>query len=337
MGVNALKLPFSEVDGVQAEVGFRWFETRRNPAAWNQLLAYGPQRLFNLSEMLAAHAQGGSYSRGIIFQQPDGRRIAMGALLNERQSRPSLEMLAFPALATTGDPDLLIALSAWLSMQQITDIQIGSFTGGVEGYRLPEQGLTSRNRLEFEWNLRDAPEQRFRSLRSNHKRKLRRLLKEELELRKVERYQAEQLTRLRLEWGRRRSMPTGFRHTVGMYLYYRFLHRNLTQTGIANLYGLYNRSGKLLSLAYMLESDDVAFYMIGASSEEGYRLNASLRLFWDLSKYYSDRGYQFLNLGGVPADAAIEGHAEHGVFRFKTGFGCEPITRTSLSIATWGT
>lgn len=332
MSANAFDLHFPEAVGAQEQAGFSWFETSQDPAAWDRLVGHGPQRMFNMSFLLNAHATGGSSSAGIVLQRPGGQRVPMGVLISEAHARKSLRMLTFPSLASTGDPDLVVALSEWLFTQEIKEIQLDSYTGGAEGYRLPASGVSVRDRLEFEWNLRDSAEQRFRALRSNHKRKLRRLLTQPLELRKIERYRAEQMTRLRIQWERRRTMSSGFHRVARMYLYHRFLHRKLTQPGIANLYGLYDTAGRLLSLAYMLEVDDRAFYMIGASSVEGYKINSSLRLFWDLAHLYGSRDYALLNLGGVPAEAISTGHEEHGVFRFKAGFGIGSTIRTSLSI-----
>jgi hypothetical protein len=332
MSANAFDLQFPEAADAPERASFSWFEIGNDPTAWDRLVEHGAQRMFNISPLLNAHATGGSSSAGVLLQQPGGGLLPMGALINKTPPRQSLKMLTFPALAATGDPELVVALSEWLFTQNIKEIQLDSYTGGVEGYRLPASGVNTRDRLEFEWNLQASDEQRFRALRSNHKRKLRHLLTEPLELRKIERYRAEQMTRLRVQWGRRRAMPSGFRQVAGMYLYHRFLHRELTRPGVANLYGLYDAAGRLLSLAYMLEVDDIAFYMIGASSVEGYKINSSLRLFWDLAAFYSSRNYKLLNLGGVPAEAISASHEEHGVLRFKAGFGIESTTRTSLSI-----
>lgn len=332
MSVNALDLEFTAAKSSQESVGFEWFEIADDPSGWDRLFEQRPQGMFNLSSVLDAHARGGSARKGIVFRGSDGRSIPMGALVGGRQRQRSLRMLTFPSLESTESPELLVSLSDWLLAQGIDDIQLWSFTGGVEGYRMPANCVSSQDRLEFEWDLQGSHEQRYRALRNSHKRKLKRLLNEPLELRRIGRYRAEKMTRLRLQWHRRRTVPASFLHIIRLYWYYRFLHRKLTQAGVANLYGLYGKHGELLSLAYMLEVDDVAFYMIGASSADGYGLNSSLRLFWDLAAFYSERKYRLLNLGGVPAAAMADSHEEHGVFRFKAGFGIESTIRTSLSI-----
>jgi hypothetical protein len=288
--------------------------------------------MFSISPVLRAHARGGAQPSGIVLPRPDGSAVPIGALVRWARGSRSLSTLAFPALATTGDPELVRAFCTWLFAQGITEIKIGSFTSGVEGYSLPAAEVTLHERMEYAWPLTSSAEQRFRALRSNHKRKLQKLRKEPLVLRKLRRYQPEQLTKLRLQWGRRRALSFSLLEVLRLYQYHRFLHRHLTLQGVGHLYGLYDGDGALLSLAYMLEVDDTAFYMIGASSPAGYQQSASLRLFWDLAEHYQSKGFRTLHFGGVPAAAASEAHAEHGVLRFKAGFGVEPISRTSLSI-----
>ncbi|HEX5514100.1 MAG TPA: GNAT family N-acetyltransferase [Gammaproteobacteria bacterium] len=310
---------------------FRWFEVDANPLGWDSLVGDSPQNLFNTSPLLRAHAMGNARPIGIVVPC-HGVSVAIGGVMCWSGREQRLSTLAFPALATTGAPDLVSALTAWLFAQGVAEIEIGSFISGVEGYRLPTANAVLRQRLEFVWDLSGSPEQRHRALRSNHKRKLQKLLKQSMELREITRHQAEQMTRLRIQWSRRRAMPLGLLQVVQMYQYHRFLHRHLTMPGIGHLYGLYDKAGVLLSLAYMLETDSLAFYMIGASAPAGYLMNASLRLFWELAERYQSRGLKFLHFGGVPADAASEAHEENGVFRFKAGFGIEPTSRASLLI-----
>jgi hypothetical protein len=247
----------------------RWFEVDANPLGWDSLVGDSAQNLFNTSALLRAHAMGNARPIGIVVPC-HGVSVAIGGVMCWSGREQRLSTLAFPALATTGAPDLVSALTAWLFAQGVAEIEIGSFISGVEGYRSPAANAVLRQRLEFVWDLGGSTEQRHRALRSNHKRKLQKLLKQSMELREITRHQAEQMTRLRIQWSRRRAMPLGLLQVVQMYQYHRFLHRHLTMPGIGHLYGLYDKAGVLLSLAYMLEPNSLAFYMIGASSPAGY-------------------------------------------------------------------
>lgn len=332
MITNALEVPITQQDVRPLLPDFRWFEITSDPEGWGRIIENQTLGMFHTGPLLRAHADGRAQPIGILLPQPDGSTLPIGGLITPMGSHRSFKTLAFPPLAATEDPELVKTLTTWLFAQGVKKIEFGSFTCGVEGYSLPTVETALRLRQEFIWSLEISPEERFRALRSNHRRKLRKLRQEPLELRRLERFQAERMAQLRVQWGQRRALSFSMLEMVQMYMYYRRLHRHLTRAGVGHLYGLYDQEGGLLSLAYMLEVGEMAFYMIGASSPAGYRLNASLRLFWDLAKQYQSQGYRYLHFGGVPAAATSKQHEEHGVFRFKAGFGIEPISRTTLLI-----
>ena len=60
----------------------------------------------------------------------------------------------------------------------------------------------------------------------------------------------------------------------------------------------------------------VAYYHLGASSPEGYRLHASYALFWHALNFFSSRA-QWLDLGGVPG---LEDDLASGLRQFKAGW-----------------
>lgn len=307
---------------------FAWHDIAAAPRDWDARVQATEQSLFHLSPVLNAHRFGVARLRGVILSLPAGEPRLLGGLLRASSGRVVFESLAFPAL---DDPEIVEALVVWMRKQGVDEVRFGSFTGGVEPYRGPRYQVSER--LEFPWRLTEAADSRRRRLRSNHRRKISRLERQPLSLRPIERHQAAWLTQTRAQWARRRGERLTPRAWLKSYRYHARLHRHLTRTGIGRLYGLFDTDDRLLSLAYMLEHGRLSFYMLGASSPEGYRLGASMRLFWDLAQEYTDRGIECLHLGGVPAAAANDGHDEHGVFRFKHGFGIEPVQRLTLSTA----
>ena len=141
------------------------------------------------------------------------------------------------------------------------------------------------------------------------------------------------LTKLRQEWRSRKGWERSWLGVAKSYLYHDYLLRTLQRGECGKLYGLQDGNGVLLTVALMLEDAREAFYMIGANSAEGDKAGASFRTFWELCRVYQDRGLERLNFGGVPLEAEHDGHEEHGVFRFKKGFGIEPTRRISLVCA----
>lgn len=311
-------------------LSFEWFDIDRRPSEWDAQVRAVDQGLFHLSHMLSAHAFGRARRRGIVVRCGSGVAAVLGGLWYRDAHGEHFQTLSFPAPTGERLARLLPELLDWLRQQGVVGIRIGSFESGVENYPLGDGAWSIEERLEFPWRLDQDESERMRALRSNHKRKLKSLLKRELRVREIQRFQAEHMTWLRLRWAHRRGRRLGLRELFGLYRYYSMLQTNLTRPGLAKLYGLYDQENCLLTMAYMLESGSAAFYMIGASSMAGYRIGASVRLFWDLAGMYAERGLGVLNLGGVPKAALDESHDEHGTFRFKADFGIEPVRRATL-------
>jgi len=304
-----------------------WFDIEADPAAWNTLVRELGARVFHLAGVLEAHRYGRARRRGVLIARGGTPVAALGGLVTQRPGGDRFQTLAFPPKSPALPPDLPGHLCAWLAAEGIADAELGSYDGGVEDYDVvPGAEVTAR--LEFPWTL-EGPEALRSALHSNHRRKLAKLAKAGLELRPITRRPAAVLTRVRRHWEARRGEDAGLMGWLRLHGFNRRLDREVGRRGHATLYGLFDRT-TLLSAAYMLEHADRAFYMVGASSPEGYRAGASVGLFMDLAARYIDRGVRVLNLGGVPAEAEKDGHDEHGVYRFKVGFGIRPVPRASL-------
>ena len=85
------------------------------------------------------------------------------------------------------------------------------------------------------------------------------------------------------------------------------------------------RDDTLLSSILVGWGGDRAFYLIGGSTPDGYRRGAAVWLHCRTMQMLAAHGIRSYNLGGTPLDAASESSAAHGLYRFKTGFGVQPI------------
>jgi hypothetical protein len=61
----------------------------------------------------------------------------------------------------------------------------------------------------------------------------------------------------------------------------------------------------------------VAYYHLGAYSEEGYDVRSSFGLFWVAINWFQRSGLRWLDLGSTPGKQMDEGH---GLSRFKRGW-----------------
>lgn len=70
---------------------------------------------------------------------------------------------------------------------------------------------------------------------------------------------------------------------------------------------------------------DRAFYVMGGSTPDGYRVAASVWLQWRIMTLLIERGCRHYSLGGSPASTAAPDHPARALYRFKTGFGAEEL------------
>jgi hypothetical protein len=87
-----------------------------------------------------------------------------------------------------------------------------------------------------------------------------------------------------------------------------------------------SRNGVLLSGIGTLEFGDSAYYLVGGTSAEGYTCKAVFALFGHTIERLIGQGCSELNLGGVGVEVQDEGHVDHGLYRFKAGFGSTVLT-----------
>ena len=76
---------------------------------------------------------------------------------------------------------------------------------------------------------------------------------------------------------------------------------------------------------------DRGYYLMGGSTEEGYRRDAAAWLHWRIMAVLRGAGRRAYNLGGVPAAAAEPGHPQYGLHRFKGAFGGKAVPCRGLA------
>ena len=74
------------------------------------------------------------------------------------------------------------------------------------------------------------------------------------------------------------------------------------------------RDNEAVGINIWYQANDIAYYHLGAYSDEGYRLRASFALFWRAIQYFGSSSVRWLNLGA--GAGAVETEAD-GLSRFK--------------------
>lgn len=77
------------------------------------------------------------------------------------------------------------------------------------------------------------------------------------------------------------------------------------------------RNERTIGMLLWYRQGDLAYYHLGAYSQDGYEQNASFALFWDVIEQFRQEGVHWLSLG---AGAGIHGDPNDGLTRFKQGW-----------------
>jgi len=83
----------------------------------------------------------------------------------------------------------------------------------------------------------------------------------------------------------------------------------------------------LLAAALVGWANRRAFYIMGGSSPDGYRCSAAVWLHWKIMHQLAARGCSVYNLGGTLPGANDPASPSNGLYRFKTSFGADCVTR----------
>ena len=83
--------------------------------------------------------------------------------------------------------------------------------------------------------------------------------------------------------------------------------------------------GEVVSSILVCTSGSQAYYFLGGTNARGLAANAATLVMWEISCRLYESGFEVLNLGGVPARATDPDSAEHGLFRFKDGWGAAQV------------
>jgi len=296
---------------------FLWFEIEKNAHEWNNLLEAGYEYLFNSHAYLLLNKPGKSSLAGIVNEN-----FRMGGLLH--QDKQCFECFIFPLNITA---DVLNELLKWLKAQGVSKVIFNSFAHGSEKVGLPNGVHSTTKRIEFIADGKYCENLSKSSLHSTHRRTINKLERSNVQLIKIERFffihlAISHVTKII----RKPDLYAGIRRFLKELLYIYQLSKLIKLHDEFMLYSVIEKK-KILSSAVILQSGNVAYYMLGASRSCGYKTRASVYLMWSLLNKYCKEGIEF-NMGGVN----ISTNSDEGVYRFKKQFGLEEHERKSFQV-----
>jgi hypothetical protein len=113
--------------------------------------------------------------------------------------------------------------------------------------------------------------------------------------------------------------------------YFRKAYPLVYQNGPGHLYLALRQGRPLAALAY-LEFGKKAITVRSGSSPEGYETSAMYLLQYELVRNLKERGFEELNIGGVPLAASESGHPQHGLFDYKRYYGGHACMRSRVEM-----
>lgn len=280
-------------------------------------------------------------SQPIFIQAKDEAGKPLGAALALfRSSRHpvlgrflrSMEMPAYPTAAGADPAVVGFILSETERLARklgCARLRVHSNFSGQTVLPLASLGYATSDRVEFMVDLTTGADTLWKAIKKDQRERIRRLERDGVGYETtsapegMEQLHAVRQTALerRLERDQGFDLPSDLE-------YYKLLHRTLVAPGAARVL-LARQGGMVIAAILYATFARKAYSVFSGSTEAGYKLGAQTGLFWHAVTAFRDEGYRVLNRGGVPAEAAQEGHDLHGIFRFKHRLGTTPVSCTS--------
>ncbi len=268
----------------------------------------------------------------LVGDGPAGFAVAGGArshLPLIGAGRSELELNTTPILRADVDlHDAARALRSFARQQRFGWLQCSAYATACPAATeaLRALGFAVTPRLEFPMPLANGFDTTLAAMSSGHRRNVRKAMDEGFDFREDSTI-AGAMTLRQLQdatYGRRRELGQTHARSMSEEHYGRTMGAWLRAQRIRLWF--VERDGRPLSALGILVFGSRAYYLVGGTAAEGYQVRAPFAAFGHVIRELCAVGVSELHLGGVPAGAAEENHPDHGLYRFKRGFGGEPVT-----------
>lgn len=318
----------------------RWEISTRPPANWGRRLRRCGGTYFHSPAVVRADGRGdtGWYATlraddgavaGVAVATP--RRCRLG-LRPRHASLPSLPAVSEEVEADY--PDVVSRLGSRLRQRGIRELQASSFAAPA-GVRCPDAWTPGRERLEYRVPLAKGADDVRGRLSSHHERYVRQGENAGYEVRPLAGDEALAELRRVVVRAAERSQRDGDGFSPPELPDPGVLRAPSAEGWGGTVYAAYD-DGELLSGAYLGWAGGRAFYVSGGSTQAGYDGKAAFWMHPAVMLDLEDRGFREYNLGGTPAGAEENGHPQHGLHRFKSGFGPEVVRCRGASCTAGG-
>ncbi len=257
-----------------------------------------------------------------LFLEGEGGGLAAVAYVARPSRWPLSQWATIHCDALPACPDVVAALrplEETLRGHGGVDLSLGSFAAPAT-VELAPHGYAETRRLEFVLGLDGGLDAVYRGFRKTQRH----------EIRKFEGSGAvcvDAGDAASIDWfcsieaatvERHRAQGKGYACTSRRTL--ELLWEEVVRTGRGRAYFAL-REGVAVSTAVVGICGPRLYLLYSGSTPDGFSIHASKGLLWHVMNQEYDRGVRECNLGGVPPGSSAPDSVDHGLYRFKQGFG----------------
>ena len=223
----------------------------------------------------------------------------------------------------------LVDLEPVLRRRGVSEFQLNSFAyNGASPIPLVPLGYAETARFEFALSLDQGTDAVWRGVRSTLRNDIRRFERSGVVCRvRSDRGVVSALHGIELETAARHR-ARGKQGNPMREATYEALWETLVKPGRVRVY-LAERDGVPIASVVIGVCGANAYYLYGGAITDGLSLNAPKGLLWFAIQQEYAEGVREFNLGGMSATAADPSSLDHGLYKFKTGFGA--VERSCIS------
>jgi len=309
----------------------QWITRATCPADWWAHVERCGGGFFHTPPGLGAGAPVGEAVFAQLLRGADVVGVATGVRSQCRLGRRPRHLYfpTAPALLGLPRPDeALSALAQALRSEGAAEVGVDSFDAGWQPDVTPGASIETRERVEYLVPLDRSPDKLVRDCSKHHRRHLQNGMRQEWSLQTLDGPEARAVIAAVQHAAADRAAERGdpFQATLPAAAGAGTDHG--APWGVTTFSVWEN--GAPLAAALVGWAKPRAYYLVGGSTPAGYACHAAVWLHWRIMCHLAEGGFTIYNLGGTPVTARRPDDPQHGLYRFKSGFGTDIVSRRSV-------
>ncbi len=315
----------------RANRDLRWITRSACPPDWWAHVERCGGGFFHTPPGLGAGAPAGEAVFAQLLRGADVVGVAAGVRSQCRLGRRPRHLYfpTAPALLALPRPDdALGALAQALRIEGAAEVGVDSFDAGWQPDVTPCASIETRDRVEYLVPLDRSPDQLMRGCSKHHRRHLQNGIRQAWSFQTLDGPEARAVIAAVQRAAADRAAERGDPFQATLPAAAGAATDGGAPWGVTTFSVWEN--GAPLAAALVGWAKPRAYYLVGGSTPTGYACHAAVWLHWRIMCHLTGAGFTTYNLGGTPATARLHDDPQHGLYRFKSGFGAEIVSRRSV-------